>query len=133
MNGCVFDAGIQAVWPDCNDYSGFRHSSHENSNELNYQENNNEIVLLVDSRSNSVTVRCFPNPATRQVSVVVPEYGPDMRYLLKLLSMEGQLILEEEMKNEMQILDLISIQAGAYLIRIETSDMNWCLPVYIVK
>lgn len=133
VNGCVFDAGIQAVWPDCNDYSGFRHSSHENSNELNYQENNNEIVLLVDSRSNSVTVRCFPNPATRQVSVVVPEYGPDMRYLLKLLSMEGQLILEEEMKNEMQILDLISIQAGAYLIRIETSDMNWCLPVYIVK
>jgi hypothetical protein len=47
--------------------------------------------------------------------------------------MEGQLILEEEMKNEIQILDLISIRAGAYLIRIETSDMNWSLPVYIIK
>jgi hypothetical protein len=133
VNGSVFDAGIQAVWPNCDDYSGFRRSNHESSYEVNYQESNSEIALLVDPRDNIVPVRCFPNPATQQLSVVVPEYGPDKRYLLKLLSMEGQLILEEEMKNEIQILDLISIRAGAYLIRIETSDMNWSLPVYIIK
>ena len=66
------------------------------------------------------TLKVYPNPAKTSLIVVVPAPG-----LLQLFSIEGRLLKEQPCAGPVQDLDIVSLPAGTYLLRLQTTYKSY--------
>jgi uncharacterized delta-60 repeat protein len=75
----------------------------------------NEIL-----RSIKGTLKLYPNPASTSLNVVTPAPG-----LLQLFNPEGRLLMEQYSSRPAHSLDIASLPAGVYLLRLQAADGSY--------
>jgi hypothetical protein len=82
----------------------------------------NSLVLLDPSINKTLTFHLYPNPANRKLFVKIPD-NTDLPCIIGIVSQDGKLISEKEIKNtEEQVIDVSTYRKGIYFIRINSAS-----------
>ena len=72
-----------------------------------------------------VTFALFPNPAEQEVSISTqPEFVQQGAPVLYLYDLSGKLILQKNFNRAQETVDLSSLNAGTYVLKLRTNDAD---------
>jgi hypothetical protein len=74
----------------------------------------------MDEKKNNKTLFIYPNPTNQKVNILLSDNADFLTAKAEIYSLTGELIMIEELKNYLNILDLINLSKGIYLIKITT-------------
>ena len=67
-------------------------------------------------------VSIYPNPADNLLRIHLPNQG---EYRLSIFALSGQEVFVAEWQGASREIDLAPLDAGVYIIRVETEDLRW--------
>ena len=87
-----------------------------------------DAILSVDETDNQDGFTIFPNPTSGIVTVAIE----DMNHVA-VISLLGQVLYETNVRGDEVLLNLSQLEAGVYLVRVESNDAVVTKPLTIVR
>ena len=97
------------------------YSRYGNNLYINNVDISNFVGLFDRSSNNNEAFIIHPNPATKQINILVKDFGP---YLMNLLDIHGRVVISEEMNQSNTKVDISSLEKGIYFVRIKTASSS---------
>jgi hypothetical protein len=94
-----------------------------------------EVVTGISSIDGKDKLVVYPNPTHGQLIISLPE-SSDKYYSLKVLSMDGKILIQENVKNtfnklQNRVISLQNIAAGVYILELLSDDYSATVKVFV--
>jgi aminopeptidase N len=81
---------------------------------------NNSIHLGIEEKNNPFSFSIIPNPAKDKITIIVKQVNQAKNTFLSAYNIQGQLLFQQQIKNEKTELDISGFAKGVYLIKLSS-------------
>lgn len=124
---------IEKVWPDCNDYSGFRLHHDLNIPNIQLSDDNLEIFMYIDNMHNQTEISLWPNPAASNTNLSMPVTEKAQGREVKIYTSDGILVQLQRVQGELNNIDLSLLSPGVYVVLLEGESLVWKSKLIVIK
>lgn len=91
-----------------------------------------DVIELKAEQVNSLNLQVFPNPASEQVTIKIPQ-STDKGAFLQVLSLDGKTVVEQPLGSESEWrLSLADWPAGTYVVNLRVNGKQLSKPLHVV-
>jgi photosystem II stability/assembly factor-like uncharacterized protein len=77
-----------------------------------------EMAGGIDEIKENLGVAAYPNPSSDKINIGFKQYSPVENTLVSIYSIQGELLFQQPLKNDITELDISGLEKGVYLVKV---------------
>ena len=104
--------------------AGYANSANPTTSNIAVTRYNTELNVGVKKPFDIAGFDIYPNPATKEITVVNPQQSNSDNSIISIYNMQGQFILMQSMQQVKTVIDVSKLARGCYILKVNGSDIS---------